>query len=58
MKVQRWVKWFLPFYLLAFMPFSLLAQTLTGSAPSHVAVGENFRLTYTVNTSVNCVTCS
>ena len=27
-----------------------LAQTLTGSAPSHVAVGEQFRLTYTVNT--------
>ena len=26
------------------------AQTLTGSAPSHVAVGEQFRLTYTVNT--------
>ena len=25
-------------------------QTLTGSAPSHVAVGEQFRLTYTVNT--------
>ena len=28
----------------------LYAQTLTGSAPSHVAVGEQFRLTYTVNT--------
>ena len=27
-----------------------LAQTLTGSAPSHVAVGEQFRLSYTVNT--------
>ena len=27
-----------------------VAQTLTGSAPSHVAVGEQFRLTYTVNT--------
>ena len=27
-----------------------VAQTLTGSAPSHVSVGENFRLTYTVNT--------
>ena len=26
------------------------AQTLTGSAPSHVAVGEQFRLSYTVNT--------
>ena len=26
------------------------AQTLTGSAPSQVAVGEQFRLTYTVNT--------
>ena len=27
-----------------------MAQTLMGSAPSHVAVGEQFRLTYTVNT--------
>jgi len=26
------------------------AQTLRGSAPSHVAVGEQFRLTYTINT--------
>ena len=50
LKVRRWVKWFLPFYLFAFFPFSLLSQTLTGSAPSHVAVGEQFRLTYTVNT--------
>ena len=30
--------------------FVAMAQTLTGSAPSHVAVGEQFRLTYTVNT--------
>ncbi len=50
LKVQRWVKWFLPFYLFTFLPFSLLSQTLTGSAPSHVAVGEQFRLAYTVNT--------
>ncbi|WP_033148770.1 BatD family protein [Prevotella sp. P6B1] len=49
-KVQRWVKWVLPFYLLTFLPLSLLAQTLTASAPSHVAVGEQFRLSYTVNT--------
>ncbi len=27
-----------------------MAQTLTGSAPSHVAIGEQFRLTYTVST--------
>ena len=27
-----------------------VAQTLTANAPSHVAVGEQFRLTYTVNT--------
>lgn len=27
-----------------------VAQTLTASAPSHVAVGEQFRLSYTVNT--------
>ena len=44
------MKWVLPFYLFTFLPFSLLSQTLTGSAPSHVAVGEQFRLTYTVNT--------
>ena len=31
-------------------PLSSHSQTLTGSAPSHVAVGEQFRLTYTVNT--------
>ena len=49
-KVQRWVKWFLPFYLLTFLPLSLLSQTLTASAPSQVAVGEQFRLTYTINT--------
>ena len=35
-------------YHLSFSPAR--AQTLTGSAPSHVAVGEQFRLTYTVNT--------
>ena len=29
---------------------TLQAQTLTASAPSRVAVGEQFRLTYTVNT--------
>jgi len=44
------VKWFLPFYLLTFLPLSLLSQTLTASAPSQVAVGEQFRLTYTINT--------
>ena len=31
-------------------PLSSVSQTLTGSAPSHVSVGEQFRLTYTVNT--------
>ena len=30
--------------------FTALAQTLTASAPSQVSVGEQFRLTYTVNT--------
>ena len=49
-KVQRWVKWFLPFYLFTFLPFFAVAQTLTANAPSHVAVGEQFRLSYTVNT--------
>ena len=49
-RVQRLVKWFLPFYLFTFLPLSLFSQTLTGSAPSHVSVGEQFRLTYTINT--------
>ena len=49
-KVQRWVKWVLPFYLFTFLPLSLLSQTLKGSAPSNVSVGEQFRLSYTVNT--------
>ena len=49
-EVQRWVKWFLPFYLFTFLPLAVLAQQITGRAPSQVAVGEQFRLTYTVNT--------
>jgi len=35
---------------LLFLPFHVVAQTLTANAPSHVAVGEQFRLSYTVNT--------
>lgn len=49
-KVIGRVKWLLLFYLLALLPFAALAQTLTGRAPSQVAVGEQFRLTYTINT--------
>jgi len=49
-QAKRWVKWFLPFYLLTFLPLVALAQTLTGRAPAQVAVGEQFRLSYTVNT--------
>ena len=40
-------------FILSFFNFFIaaaLSQTLTGSAPSQVAVGEQFRLTYTVNT--------
>ncbi len=40
-------------FILSFFNFFIAAaisQTLTGSAPSQVAVGEQFRLTYTVNT--------
>ena len=44
------MKWFLPFYLFIFLPFSLHAQTLTASAPSQVSVGEQLRLSYTINT--------
>ena len=48
--VKSRVRILLLFYLFTFLPLTLFAQTLTGSAPSHVAVGEQFRLTYTVNT--------
>lgn len=36
--------------LLSMMVLGMMAQTLTGRAPSQVAVGEQFRLTYTINT--------
>ena len=54
MKMQDRYRWLMMMvlsfiiYHLSFSPAG--AQTLTGSAPSHVAVGEQFRLTYTVNT--------
>ena len=49
-EVQRWVKWFLPFFLFTFLPLVAQAQSITGRAPQQVAAGEQFRLTYTVNT--------
>ena len=36
--------------LLVMFPMMVTAQKLVGNAPDHVAVGEQFRLTYTVNT--------
>lgn len=49
-KVQGWVKWLLPLYLITFLPLLSSAQQIKGKAPSQVAVGEQFRLSYTVNT--------
>ena len=47
----RWmVKVLLILFTIHYSLFTAVAQKLTGSAPSHVAVGEQFRLTYTVNT--------
>ncbi|MBQ8949520.1 MAG: hypothetical protein IJ059_07035, partial [Prevotella sp.] len=49
--VTSWVKVLVT--VLIIYHFSLLtsmSQTLTASAPSHVSVGEQFRLTYTINT--------
>ena len=37
-------------YFLMLVTGNLLAQTISVSAPSHVALGENFRIAYTVNT--------
>ena len=36
--------------MVSIMPMGILAQTITVSLPSHVQAGENFRLSYTVNT--------
>jgi len=38
------------FIIFSFIFSHAVAQTLTANAPSHVAVGEQFRLSYTVNT--------
>ena len=44
------VKVLLILFTIHYSLFTAVAQTLTASAPSHVGVGEQFRLTYTVNT--------
>ena len=44
------VKVLLILFTIHYSLFAAVAQTLTASAPSHVGVGEQFRLTYTVNT--------
>ena len=50
-KYNRWmVKVLLVLFTFHFSLFTSMAQTLTASAPSQVAVGEQFRLTYTINT--------
>ena len=48
---QRWmVRVLLVLFTIHYSLFTITAQTLTASAPTHVGVGEQFRLTYTVNT--------
>lgn len=47
--VRQWIKVLFVLFVLH-CPASTFAQTLTGSAPSQVSVGEQFRLTYTINT--------
>jgi hypothetical protein len=45
------MKRYLLFISLLFITLVLAAQSLTVNVPSHVQNGENFRLTYTLNTS-------
>ena len=48
---REWAMRLLMAFLISHFSFLIsAAQTLTGRAPSQVAVGEQFRLTYTVNT--------
>ena len=49
-RVEVSVKNILLFYLFTFLPLAIGAQTLTVSAPTQVAAGENFRIAYTVDT--------
>ena len=49
-KVNWKVKVLLVLFTSHFSLFTSMAQTLTASAPSQVSVGEQFRLTYTINT--------
>ena len=49
-KVNWKVKVLLVLFTFHFSLFTSMAQTLTASAPSQVSVGEQFRLTYTINT--------
>ena len=51
-KIDNWlmVKVLLILFTIHYSLFTAVAQKLTGSAPSNVAVGEQFRLSYTVNT--------
>jgi len=44
------MKKYLFIYLLLFVALTATAQQISVHAPSHVATGENFRLSYTVNT--------
>ena len=50
MKCEWMVKVLLVLFTIHYSLFTAIAQTLTASAPSHVSVGEQFRLTYTINT--------
>lgn len=50
MGVTGWTKMMLALLVFHCSLLASVAQTLTGSAPSRVAVGEQFRLTYTINT--------
>ena len=49
-KMKWMVRVLLVLFTFHFSLFTSMAQTLTASAPSQVAVGEQFRLTYTINT--------
>ena len=49
-KVTWMVRVLMVLFTIHYSLFTVQAQTLTASAPSQVSVGEQFRLTYTVNT--------
>ena len=49
--MKKSIRWYIAsVILMVCLPFTMMAQQISVSAPSHVSAGENFRVSYTINT--------